>query len=100
MRASGRGDSFRWVKGTSNWAGCGCAQTGGAAAIVRALLEAADGRVTWCIPWAELADDYRGLGLRESAPEDTAPPGVRAKIARCRSCYPREVTLLRRGSLG
>jgi GNAT superfamily N-acetyltransferase len=79
-----------WVR--DDWRGRGVA-----AAIVRALLEAAGERVVWCIPWAELADYYRGLGLRESPSEDTAPPGVRAKIARCRACYPREVALLRRG---
>lgn len=79
-----------WVRDA--WRGRGVAS-----ALVRSLLDAAGGAVVWCVPWADLAAYYQGLGIPDVAPEETAPEGVRAKLAYCRARYARAVTLLRRG---
>lgn len=69
---------------------------GVAGALVRALLEAAGDATVWCVPWADLAEYYMGLGLSEAAPAESAPEKIREKLAYCRERYPRAVALLRK----
>lgn len=68
---------------------------GVAKAIVAALIEAADGAPLWCIPYARVADLYRGRGFFDAVVDD-APVAVREKLAFCRARYPLAVVLLRR----
>ncbi|MFO0630552.1 MAG: GNAT family N-acetyltransferase [Polyangiales bacterium] len=77
-----------WTR--DDWRGRGVA-----GALVRALLEAAGDATVWCVPWADLAEFYKGLGLRESARAESAPEKIREKLAYCRARYPRAVALLR-----
>ncbi|MFO0652581.1 MAG: GNAT family N-acetyltransferase [Polyangiales bacterium] len=78
-----------WVR--DDWRGRGVAR-----ALVRSLLDAAGAEAVWCVPWADLADYYRALGLSVVAREVDAPEAIRAKLAHCRGRYARAVTLLRR----
>ncbi len=78
-----------WTR--DDWRGRGVA-----GALVRALLEAAGAATVWCVPWADLAEFYNGLGLSESTPTESAPEKIREKLSYCRARYPRAVALLRK----
>lgn len=77
-----------WTR--DDWRGRGVA-----GALVRALLEAAGDATVWCVPWADLAEFYKGLGLSESTSPESAPEKIREKLSLCRARYPRAVALLR-----
>jgi N-acetylglutamate synthase-like GNAT family acetyltransferase len=64
--------------------------------LVAALLREAGDATLWCIPFARVADLYRGFGFADASADAQPPPAVVAKLAFCRARYPFAVVLLRR----
>jgi predicted N-acetyltransferase YhbS len=66
---------------------------GVAAAIVRELLGRTGGRRVYCVPFASLAEYYKGFGFVDAIAGDPVPEPVHRKLAFC-SRYPQGVVLL------
>lgn len=67
---------------------------GVAKAIVGALVDAAGDKPLWCIPFARVADLYRGFGFVDAGPDARPPAAVVEKLAFCRTRYALSVVLL------
>lgn len=66
---------------------------GVARALIDALIERANGRTIYCIPFAKLEGLYAAAGFERS---ETAPQAVQEKFAWCEKTYDQPVLLMRR----
>jgi GNAT superfamily N-acetyltransferase len=70
---------------------------GVARALIDALIERANGRTIYCIPFAKLEDLYAAAGFERS---ETAPNDVQEKFDWCQRTYDQPVLLMRRLTTG